>query len=46
MLAILREKGIALKDKSQITNYLKKLNDSKYGRTKINLGQFEQLCLD
>ena len=46
ILAKLREKGIQVSNKSQITNYLKKLKQRKYGQNTISLGTFEQWCKD
>jgi hypothetical protein len=46
ILAKLREKGIQVSNKSQITNYLKKLKQQKYGQNTISLGTFEQWCKD
>ena len=42
----LREKGLFLKNKSQINNYLKELRKNKYGSTKIGLGDIEKWCVD
>jgi hypothetical protein len=45
ILAQLREKGLTIKNKTQISNYLKKIKDKIYGKTKISLGEFEQFCI-
>ena len=46
ILSKLREKGIQVSNKSQITNYLKILKQQKYGQNTISLGTFEQWCKD
>jgi len=42
----LREKGIVSVNKVQISNYLVKLRQRKYGSTKISLGELEKWCID
>ena len=44
ILAKLREKGLPVKNKTQINNYIMKIKDKKYGKSTISLGEFEQLC--
>ena len=46
ILAKLRDKGIIVKNKAQVSNYIKTLKQKKYGRTTISLGEFEQWCQD
>ena len=44
ILENLREKKIEVKNKGQISAYLKELKRKKYGEVKISLGVFEQFC--
>jgi hypothetical protein len=46
ILAKLREKGITVKNKAQVSNYIKTIKQKKYGRTTISLGEFEHWCKD
>jgi hypothetical protein len=45
ILAKLREKGLPVKNKTQINNYIMKIKDKMYGKSTISLGEFEQLCI-
>jgi hypothetical protein len=44
ILAKLRADGFLIKNKSQISNYISKLKKSRYGSTKIILGNVEEWC--
>ena len=46
MLEMLRDKGIMLKNKTQLNNYLVKLRHNKYGPNKISLGELENWCIE
>ena len=46
ILEKLRDSNVDIKNKSQLTTYLRQLKRKKYGDVKISLGVLEQFCID